>query len=176
MEQKKLHKDTCAICRFSGATEFEDGWFHVATDDHPWKNCRELYDTAVQEIEARRVFSFDSMGSVGYGWRGILTTLVHTLRLTDPEFKIHQIKEKFGGLRFYVGGMSVVGHGLISWAETRSESVCEACGSWGVLRENGWWKTLCDDCNELREKDQRPWIFTYGRNTYADASHFEEEE
>lgn len=55
-----------------------------------------------------------------------------------------QIKEKFGGLRFYVDGGDDYIHGMISLAESLSHRICEECGNKGKVRGNGWVRTLCD--------------------------------
>jgi hypothetical protein len=57
---------------------------------------------------------------------------------------IQQIKEKFGGLRFYVnrGGDDVSNY--ISFAEQMSYKTCEICGHPGERRNTGWVKTLCN--------------------------------
>lgn len=58
-----------------------------------------------------------------------------------------QIKEKYGGLNVSVhNGYPEFSH-LIIAAEAQSRSVCEECGKPGILRRNdGWFSTLCDDC------------------------------
>lgn len=57
---------------------------------------------------------------------------------------IEQIKEKFGGLRFYVrNSTDEVGH-YISFAEQMSYKTCEICGNPGERRSGNWIKTLCD--------------------------------
>jgi len=37
---------------------------------------------------------------------------------------------------------------LIRKAEAKSEVTCETCGKEGMLRSYGWWKVLCDECEE----------------------------
>jgi len=54
-----------------------------------------------------------------------------------------QVKEKFGGLRFYVSGASENHYNYISFAESMSYRTCEQCGSPGKLYTDGWRKTLC---------------------------------
>lgn len=57
---------------------------------------------------------------------------------------IQQIKEKFGGLRFYIyGGTDTTGY-YIEFAELLSYRTCEVCGAPGERRTGGWIKTLCD--------------------------------
>jgi hypothetical protein len=65
---------------------------------------------------------------------------------------VAQIKEKFGGLRFYVhGGSQDLWH-RIDAAEQASYHICEKCGAPGVLRSGGWLKTLCDTHHNEREE------------------------
>lgn len=54
-----------------------------------------------------------------------------------------QVKEKFGGLRFYVSGASDKQYNYISFAESMSYRTCEECGAQGRLYTDGWHKTLC---------------------------------
>ena len=55
-----------------------------------------------------------------------------------------QVKEKFGGLRFYVDGGDDWVYGAISMAESMSYRTCEVCGAPGVTRGEGWIRTTCD--------------------------------
>ncbi len=55
-----------------------------------------------------------------------------------------QVKEKFGGLRFYVSGASEKHYNYIDFAESMSIHTCEECGAFGKLYFDGWHRTLCD--------------------------------
>jgi hypothetical protein len=68
--------------------------------------------------------------------------------------KIHQIKEKFGGLRFYYSGGDERIHGMVGFAETLSYKICEHCGSTKNVSQTkkGWITTLCEDCMKPQEK------------------------
>lgn len=57
-----------------------------------------------------------------------------------------QIKEKFGGLRYYMGSETKAMTEAISEAERKSFETCEQCGAPGKLRRGGWISTLCDIC------------------------------
>ena len=59
--------------------------------------------------------------------------------------KVTQIKEKFGGLRFYVTGTSDKNWALIRNAEQKSYGVCEETGSEVEVGtwNDGWIRTLC---------------------------------
>ena len=65
-----------------------------------------------------------------------------------------QIKEKFGGLRFYVGSASKEQHEMIWYTEALSNRICEVCGARGRHRPTGWIKTLCNKHYKQR-RDQR---------------------
>lgn len=57
-----------------------------------------------------------------------------------------QVKEKFGGLRFYMSATTDVVSALITKAKEEAERTCEQCGAPGTLRNSGWMMTLCDSC------------------------------
>jgi len=82
---------------------------------------------------------------VGPGWSDIILDLHMKLVKEHPDYVIHQVKEKFAGLRYYVGGMTDKGHEYIMEAEGLSEITCEECGRPGKLRQHNYWiRTLCD--------------------------------
>lgn len=56
---------------------------------------------------------------------------------------VAQIKEKFGGLRFYYDGGDDTIHGMVRMAEAWADRSCEECGAPGVAGGKGWIKTLC---------------------------------
>lgn len=63
-----------------------------------------------------------------------------------------QVKEKFGGLRFYMSSTNDEIRDLVSNVEALSFKTCEDCGSPGTLRQTGWYRTLCDSCEEKTKK------------------------
>jgi hypothetical protein len=71
-----------------------------------------------------------------------------------------QVKEKFGGLRFYCSNGATDKHwSFISFAESMSYVTCEVCGSPGKRYTDGWHKTLCDihaamDGREINEGEE----------------------
>lgn len=86
----------------------------------------------------------------GGGWFEILDKLCTRLdSLTLPDtFRIDQIKEKFGELRFYVSGIvhEATYSTVMRWiADAAEESVrtCEICGRSGRRRPLYWVITLC---------------------------------
>lgn len=67
------------------------------------------------------------------------------------QVKVEQIKEKFGGLRFYYSGGNDIIAGMITMAEAWAEHTCETCGDIGKRRSGGWIRTLCDKHEEERQ-------------------------
>ena len=59
-----------------------------------------------------------------------------------------QVKEKFGGLRFYMTCGTDEIFDLIEKAEALSYKTCEECGQPGEERDTSWIRTLCDGCYE----------------------------
>lgn len=103
------------------------------------------------------LFDSESKPSVccGDGWFGIILELTEDLECMgardglSAEVKASQIKEKFGGLRYYLDGpVSDEMYERISAAEDRSFKTCEACGSTdGVVTSGkGWLTSLCEKC------------------------------
>jgi hypothetical protein len=101
----------------------------------------------------------------GDGWYDIIFQLCERLEplvanLDDAaQFQVVQVKEKFGGLRFYVEGSSDEIEAVIESACELSRRTCEVCGKevaslaqhGSLLRlpANGLWNTLCSSCSEL---------------------------
>lgn len=58
-----------------------------------------------------------------------------------------QMKEKFGGLRFYTNGSDDTVEGMIQMAEYLCDNTCESCGSekdLGITK--GWISVMCREC------------------------------
>lgn len=89
------------------------------------------------------------------GWLKLLDRLCEMLvELTPPgsdQPAVVQVKEKFGGLRFYVDcWLTDEQSDAITEAEAESYRTCESCGAPGRARDTGWVTTLCDDCHDRR--------------------------
>ena len=86
----------------------------------------------------------------GKGWEKLLDKLYDDLVALGWDTELHQVKEKFGGLRFYIGYGSEEVYKRIRQAEKESEETCIRCGSPGKLRTEGrgWILTLCDECDK----------------------------
>ena len=98
---------------------------------------------------------------VGPGWHKIIfnlcTQIQHHMKHVNRDedkvrpVKLVQIKEKFGGLRFYYDGGDSFVDGMVTMAEVWASTTCEECGAPGVSRHGGWIKTLCDHHHNKRQ-------------------------
>jgi hypothetical protein len=119
----------------------------------------EKYD----EFEKRMLEKYPAMFSqsyggfaVGEGWWPIIESLCaniqshtdwwNTNRKERPvveQVVVEQIKEKFGGLRFYYEGGDDQISGMVRMAEAWASHSCEECGAPGTSGGKGWIRTLC---------------------------------
>jgi hypothetical protein len=116
----------------------EDGWYQVIDtlcsqiQHHlDWENCEGKYEYARNYREPEPDGTWVKVQQV----------------LTD------QVKEKYGGLRFYVTGGDEYTRGLIDMAEAISFRTCEVCGSPGRQTKSGWIRTLCPTHAADRQKE-----------------------
>lgn len=85
--------------------------------------------------------------SIGEGWYQLVKDLIEELISLGWDKQITDIKEKFGGLRFYIVSGTDEMFNAISRAEEKSFEICEKCGEKAKLQSNGHWLfTLCDEC------------------------------
>jgi hypothetical protein len=128
----------------------------------------EKYDAFAKQMEERfpKMFADPYGGfAVGEGWWPILESLCSQIQHhidwknktseVVPQVTVAQIKEKFGGLRFYYNGGDEYISGLVSMAESWAGRSCETCGSPGTRRDGGWIRTLCDHHEEMHKINKK---------------------
>jgi len=120
--------------------------------------------------------------SIGPGWFSLLADLDDELSAIDPDYKVLQVKQKYGWLMFYayrpvdanVPGVSVNSLAMsglpdddpanspaqrqfraaIKAAEDAACHICEVCGAPGQMRSSGeWLMTRCPACAEKEHAD-----------------------
>jgi len=120
----------------------------------------EQYEEFAKKMETQfpKMFANPYGGfAIGSGWWPIIESLCANIqshtdwwnknRETRPvveQVVVEQIKEKFGGLRFYYSGGDDTVAGMVRMAESWAEHTCEDCGVPGKSRSGGWIKTLCE--------------------------------
>jgi hypothetical protein len=89
----------------------------------------------------------------GDGWFDLVWALCERLEAVVPaveaetgrSFHVLQVKEKFGGLRFYTNYSNDTISALIETSEIESIHTCEVCGGPGRLCGTSWVETRCDE-------------------------------
>lgn len=99
-------------------------------------------------IKHCEVFDVDS------GWYPIIKDLIEDLIKLGWDKQVCQVKEKFGGLRFYINAGSDEIFKRIHSVENQSYEICETCGEKGEMRTDlGWYRTLCNKHYEARKSN-----------------------
>jgi len=102
--------------------------------------------------------------SVGDGWLHLIKELIEQAVKLGWDKQICQVKEKFGGLRFYINSAPNGVHNLIQKAESASYSICESCGTTkNIGQTKGWISTVCNSCHKKEHPDR---IWNINENKY----------
>jgi len=89
---------------------------------------------------------------VGDGWYDIIDNLCEKIQNYVDEtgceqIEAEQVKEKFGGLRFYINFGNDKVYEYINEAEELAENTCEICGTTeNIGYTKGWITTCCKNC------------------------------
>lgn len=130
-----------------GGFAVRDGWFNII-NTLSYELCRHW-------LGAKRTYEEALKTGQDYWGRPVDINLLK-LKMEDEYSKVprvQQVKEKFGGLRFYVADATPEQYAAIEFAEQLSVRTCEECGQIGRQRSTGWIQTLCG--KHLREYNQR---------------------
>lgn len=115
--------------------EVDDGWYSII--DSMCGIIQHHIDSREKDYQRQQVKLYD--------WE---TEIVPPV----PQVVAVQVKEKFGGLRFYYNGGDSFIRGVVTMADTMSNKLCEECGSPGTHTKGGWIKTLCETHKNERNK------------------------
>jgi hypothetical protein len=165
-------------------TEINSAIFEGTIDE--WVGYGQL-EKMWEEVQQRYPALFDGkdIGSqVGAGWWPLLEAAFANITgimmlYPDYRFAVRQIKQKFGGLRFYYAIVPATGEvdddeddgssdykiryviseevgKIVDAAERKAYGTCEVCGEPGHYTNTGWVKVLCDKHEAVmvdKEKD-----------------------
>lgn len=103
-----------------------------------------------EQLLSRFVDGYAPFISVGAGWGELIKECHNKLVAFDANYKIYQIKQKYGGLRYYVkpsvDALVYRTSAIVSPFEKKSYLICEVCGKNGNLRaKNSFYQTLCTE-------------------------------
>lgn len=166
--EKRMHEEyPHMFSRPYGGFAVGEGWWtiidilcHHIHAHVSWKRHRRAQDLMMQRAIKRGYFAVlrrVAKGKEPTEWdiehARELMALVHRPPTEKVErVVVAQIKEKFGGLRFYYDGGDDYVAGLVSMAESWAGKTCEECGSLGHSRSGGWIRTLCDQHEAERQE------------------------
>ena len=139
---EQLHRDHPDLCEKASDGEFSvgDGWYNII-------------DVLCSQL-SRTVNHYRLMIKYKIKKSEDVRELEDKLKKAIEELPIiSQVKEKFGGLRFYIDGGTEEQLVMIDFAEAMSLKTCETCGDRGRSRGGGWIKVLCDKHADEREAE-----------------------
>lgn len=122
----------------------------------------QLYEDYPDLYEDRRLSIQESCMpwgiEAGMGWYFIIKNLSAAITQISKDVRATQVKEKFGGLRFYWRSVNELTEDqyesisrAVDAAEEESYLVCEECGSREMVEQSlGWIRTECGLCRLKR--------------------------
>ena len=124
--------------------ECGDGWYNIIDVlcellTSEYRQAKERYDCRI-EI---------GVGGILYGTKTVTQEDIDEAKklMEEAEEKIPvavQVKEKFGGLRFYLDRATEQQYNYVTFAESMSYRTCEVCGDSGDYYTDGWHQVLCE--------------------------------
>jgi len=124
--------------------ECGDGWYNIIDVlcgllTSKYRQAKERYDYRAEV----------GVGGILYGTRTVTQEDLDEAKqkMEEEAAKVpvaSQVKEKFGGLRFYVQAATDEHYNYITFAESMSYRTCEVCGNPGKPYTDGWHSTLCE--------------------------------
>lgn len=108
-------------------------------------------DTDYDFLAPRFKTGWPSHVDCGPGWIDLIRDLNTRLNELDPAYTVVQVKEKFGGLRFYLGDVNPDVEAEVATAVTAAEAssytICDECGEPGRLQRSRYIiMTRCANC------------------------------
>jgi hypothetical protein len=142
---------TTAMC---WGLECGDGWYNLIDVlcgllTSEYRGAKSRYEYLIEA----------GVGGVLYGTKTVTQEAIDEAkaRLDEETLKVPvavQVKEKYGGLRFYVQAATDKHHQYINFAESMSYRTCEECGAPGKTYTDGWHMTLCDIHAAMNGKEE----------------------
>lgn len=144
--------------------ECGDGWYWLV--DNLCDSIQGYVDSRNGSIRIRKkavaeaIAEFTSWQKLWYKIRrffhiGNINHLLENNEEEEWQVEAFQVKEKFGGLRFYINYGDDYVYGMIRIAEVMSKGICEMCGTTKNVTDDktGWIKFLCPKCHKQFQKD-----------------------
>jgi hypothetical protein len=135
-------RETCMCWGFC----CDDGWYNII--DAMCANIQGHIDNRLKSIEWAKKWNAqvaEAAANNFEGWEDWKSREPREIPEIIEQVVAIQVKEKFGGLRFYFGGGDDFIDGVVALAESMSYRTCEKCGAPGTSNTSGWIQTLCEE-------------------------------
>ena len=127
---------------------------------YPFLLPRNPWDDAV---EADYDYSYTELDSMPEGWRkafsNMMTEEIREVLVEENflnEFRILEIKEKWGELRLYTNYHNDKIERIIKKYTTLSRNICILCGKPDThMTYSGWYSPICEECHEKTDRDEK---------------------
>lgn len=134
------HGDMSKTCMVWGMC-CGDGWYNII--DNMCARIQGHIDFSYERIEWDKKWN-KNVNDPDYEWIAFVAREERPIREPIEQVVAIQVKEKFGGLRFYYNGGDDYIRGVVDMAEEMSYVTCEECGAPGKPSKEGWIRTLCE--------------------------------
>jgi hypothetical protein len=120
-----------------------DGWYNIID-----RLCARI-EAHIKHVEDQIKWNTkwnQNVNDPDYEWTAFVPREERVIPEPVEEVVAIQVKEKFGGLRFYHSGGDEYIRAAVDMAEEMSYVTCEVCGNAGKYRnDRPWIRTLCDE-------------------------------
>ena len=113
--------------------------------------ARAYKDVRIPTLLSRLGIAYPTWGFyIGDGWLPIVENALERMIVAGWDRNLAQVKQKFGGLRIYIGYTNEAITRIIREAESACDKACEHCGALHGLEVPLSGLALCKEC---RDKD-----------------------
>lgn len=145
------YKDWIEDLKFSNDPEDHKRWLIY---EYPWLDVSEDEAVNYLDIEKDKVYTFIDCAPTG--WEKLCEDLCAEIKPLlervgyEKKYSLCQVKEKYGGLRWYDNGVPNEiwdeYNAIIRKYELLSEKTCCICGAPATKISTGWISPFCDEC------------------------------
>lgn len=135
------HGDMSKTCMVWGMC-VGDGWYNII--DALCANIQGRIDSRLESIKWAEKWNA-RVNDPELEWDAIVERKERPVPEPIEQVVATQVKEKFGGLRFYYFGGDDYIDGVVAMAESMSYRTCEECGAPGTSTNGGWIRVLCEE-------------------------------
>lgn len=133
------YEDPSKTCMYWGF-ECGDGWYNII--DVMCAQIQHHIEWRQEQIEHTIKWNAN-VNDPDYEWIAFVPREERKVPEEIEQVVAIQVKEKFGGLRFYYYGGDDYIRGVVDLAESLSYKTCEICGAPGKSNDEGWVTTRC---------------------------------